>query len=94
MFLGLGRIILCAKCFPFRALADGCTRAPGTAIPHVPAAPFCAVGKANGAKKSSGALWRHFMCPSDHYKSQIRDTAIILENPSRTGLSCPKFYGF
>ena len=51
MFLGLGRVILCAKCFPFRALADGCTRAPGTAILHVPAAPFCAVGKANGAKK-------------------------------------------
>jgi hypothetical protein len=54
MFLGLGRVILCAKCFPFRALADGCMRAPGTAIPHVPAAPFCAVGKLNGAKKSSG----------------------------------------
>ena len=52
MFLGLGRVILCAKCFPFRALADGCTRAPGTAIPHVPAAPFCAVGKLNGAKKN------------------------------------------
>ena len=52
MFLGLGHVILCARCFLIRALADGCTRAPGTAIPHAPAAPFCAVGKLNGAKKN------------------------------------------
>ena len=94
MFLGLGRVILCAKCFPFRALADGCTRAPGTAIPHVPAAPFCTVGKVNGPKNSSGAAWRHFMCPSNHCKRRNWDTAIILKNPSRIGLSRPEFYGF
>ena len=94
MFLGLGRVILCAKCFPFSALADGCIHGPGTAIPHVPAAPFCTVGKVNGAKNSSGATWRHFMCPSNHCKIRNWDTAIILKNPSRIGLSRPEFYGF
>ena len=94
MFLGLGRVILCAKCFLFRALADECIHGPGMAIPHVSAAPFCTVGKVNGAKNSSGAAWRHFMCPSNHFKRRNWDTAIILENPSRTGLSRPEFYGF
>ena len=45
MFLGLGRVILCAKCFPFSALADGCTRAPGTAIPHVRRPRFAQLAK-------------------------------------------------
>ena len=38
MFLGLRHIIWCSNFFPFSTFANGCTPAPGTAIPHVPGA--------------------------------------------------------
>ena len=61
---------------------------------RVPPPRVSPVVKVNEVRKPRGFAWRHFMCPSNHRKSRIRDTAIILENPSRTGLSRPELYGF
>ena len=47
MFLGLQHVILSAKFCPFESFVKGRTSAPGTAIPHVPGAPFWPDGKAN-----------------------------------------------
>jgi hypothetical protein len=41
---------------------DGCTRAPGTAISHVPGGPVLHSWHFGEVKMSRGAAWRHFMC--------------------------------
>src|SRR4051812_47446838 len=50
-YLGLRRVILCAIFCPFSALANWCSRAPGTAIAHAPGAPFRLEGKLNESQK-------------------------------------------
>ena len=46
---------------------------------------FSPVGKPNEVRKTRGFACRHFMCPSDHCKSRIRDTAIIFGKPFTNG---------
>ena len=50
---------------------------------RVPPPRVSPVGKVNEVRKPRGFACRHFMCPGDQCKSQIRNTAIILENPSQ-----------
>ena len=52
MFLVLRRIIICANFCSFSLFANGCTRTPGTAIPHVPGALFWPDGFLNEVKKN------------------------------------------
>jgi hypothetical protein len=93
-FLVLRGIIIWAIFYPFSLFANGCTRTPGTVIPHVPGALFWIDDNLNEVKKSHGAAWRHFICHGNYSVCKNWDTTIILKNPLGKGLSRPEFYGF